>query len=503
TGALIDRLAAAPEARRQAAALADWLAGLRTAVEGPAPTDAAATGLDDRIPALVDEVLAQNERLRAAAGEHLRRRARRRDALVAIAAVVWTALVALAATAAWRLERRRRRAQDASWMPYGELLQSQKMEAVGRLAGGLAHDLNNYLAAVRAHCEVARLKHDSAEKVAYKMDRAIRVIHKASTLIERLQTFSRHQPLQLEVVDLRPLIDGMATMLGPSLGEDVRLEVESEAQLWNVEADPAQIEQAIVNLVVNARDALPAGGTIRLCAYNLPRGDGEPDRVVLEVQDDGAGIPPELRDRIFEPFVTTKEDGHSGLGLSIVYAIVSRHGGRIEVDGNPGGGTVVRILLRRSDRPVTVTSPSWSREPRSLAGDEKILLVDDNDDFRESTRALLEELGYRVTAAADGDAGLAACEAAAYDFDLVLADVVMPGLGGRELVERIRRHSDVKAIFMSGHSERVLSRYGIARDEVQVLKGRTAGEDLVRTLRRLLDGAAPPPPDRRPRSGGG
>lgn len=486
-----------PSLRAKADDLEGWLETFRSISEqrlsGFRAGDAVGIGspIDDQYDTVFDEVFSQTQSLSVALRQRMDDRQRRSRRIFFFVVAGWSALVTLAAGALWTREVRRRKAEAELQISQQQLMQSQKMEAVGRLAGGLAHDLNNYLAAIRGRCDLVRIKQPSGDALTSKMERTITLIDKAAAMIARLQTFSHRQPPRSARVDLGAVVESMTAMIAPTLGDDIKLSTAIDRGLWPVSADHTQIEQLIVNLLVNARDAMPAGGGIDIAVFNRPATPINSDQVVLKVSDSGVGIAPEIRDQIFEPFVTTKSgagEGHSGLGLAIVFRIVSGHGGRIDVESEVGHGTTFEIALPRgADDQAPEVAVSAAHEMIDPRGDETILLVDDNDDFRETTQALLVELGYRVIAAENGEAGLARAREVDHEFDLVLTDVVMPGIGGRQLVDRIREHRDVKVIFMSGHTERVLSRYGVGEGEVQVLKNLVSGEALARRVRILLD----------------
>ncbi len=407
--------------------------------------------------------------------------------------VGWGALIAVAALGLWNRELHRRRAEEALEESEAQLLRAQKLEAVGRVAGGLAHDINNYLAAIRGHCELVRRKRPEGDRIGAKMDAVIRTVVKASSLIDRLLAFSQKQAIQPEVVDLNQVLVGLEKMLRPSLGENVRIEKRLAEDLWNVLADLSQIEQIVVNLLINARDAMPKGGVIVLETANVARSVAEAanrggaEQVMLAVSDTGCGIAESALDNIFDPFWTTKDKAtHSGMGLSTVYGIVRQSGGRIQVSSTVGEGTTFTIFLPRSTEAKTSSDVEDQAEEVELEGSEKILLVDDNEEFREAAGALLEGLGYRVVTAPDGEQALEIFAADA-DLDLVLTDVVMPGISGTELVDRMRQQRDVQAIFMSGYTESVTSRHGLEAGDVHFIKKQFSSTGLARTIREVLD----------------
>ncbi len=461
------------------------------------------SALDVEYDAVFVRVLARAKALEAVLEGRRERNSDRSRLLFMVILVAWGALIAVAALGLWNRELHRRRAEEALEESEAQLLQAQKLEAVGRMAGGLAHDINNYLAAIRGRCELVRRKRPEGDPIAGKMDAVIRTVVKASSLIDRLLAFSQKQAVKPEVIELGGVLTGLEKMLRPSLGESVRVETRLAGDLWNVCADLSQIEQVIVNLLINARDAMPEGGAITLETANLrlpASGGHQPsetaarvgvEQVMLAVTDSGCGIPEHALDNIFDPFWTTKDSStHSGMGLATVYGIVQQSGGRIQVTSKVGEGTTFRIYLPRSTEPAVAEEAEVTVEEMAIEGTEKILLVDDNREFRDATRALLEGLGYRVAIAADGEQALAIF-AADPVLDLVLTDVVMPGLSGTELVDRLRREHDVKAIFMSGYAENVTSRHGLEAGDVHFIKKQFSATSLARTIREVLDRAAP------------
>jgi len=359
------------------------------------------------------------------------------------------------------------------------------MEAVGRLADGIAHDINNYLAALRGQCELVAMRFGDQPRISSKMEDSIGTILKASALIDRLLAFSRQRPIEPTVLNLNRLVEGLGKMMSRLLGDDVRLNMALYSDLWNVRADAAQLEQVIVNLLVNARDALARGGDLEIATENLSAAAG--DQVVLRITDSGAGIAPEIRDKIFEPFFTTKlSSGSSGLGLATVYGVVQRHGGRIEVDSEVGRGTIFEILLPRTLQPLTVADDSpVDAEPLQGSG-ERLLLVDDNSSFRQATAALLEGLGYRVEAVADGEQALLAVDRLA-DLRLVLTDVVMPGLDGCDLLAALGSAPQLEVVFMSGHSPSALERRGFSIGQHSLLKKPFSAVELARVIYKALN----------------
>lgn len=402
--------------------------------------------------------------------------------------LAWCGIVGFATFGLWTRERRRLQAESALRDSQAQLIQSQKMDAVGRLAGGLAHDINNYLAAVRGHCELVSMRRGDDPWISRKMDAAIRVVEKSSGLIDRLQTFSRQENLQLEVININRIIEGLEKVMGPSVGEEIRIETQLAEDLWNIKIDPSQIEQVLVNFLLNAQEAMPDGGSLTLATSNISHADSAAEEVLIRVSDTGGGIPSELRDKIFEPFVTTKaDDGRRGLGLAIVYSIVKQHAGRIKVESSVGKGTTFEVYFPRVLEPETLAEAVGMESEEELRGTECLLLVDDNEEFRRSTRNLLAALGYEVLSAGDGAEALEIFEQRQEEIQLVLTDVVMPGLSGPEVVERMRRQRPVKALFMSAHTDKITLRHGIAEGQVHFVKKLFSAKELARLVRELLD----------------
>ncbi|MFP5287372.1 MAG: ATP-binding protein, partial [Thermoanaerobaculia bacterium] len=397
--------------------------------------------------------------------------------------VGWIALVSAAAAGLWSREKHRREARAALRRSEAQLLQAQKMDAVGRLAGGLAHDINNYINAITSQCELVQMKAQPGDRVYEKMDMVIATAGKITALIRRLLAFSKQQSTHLRVVDLNEVVDGLRGMMKRLLREDVQLETFLPANLWSVCVDPAQVEQIVVNLLVNAREASPQGGKVTIETANVfldsdylkgnPNAE-EGDYVLLAVSDSGTGIPPEIRDRIFEPFFTTKESGSDarGLGLATVYGIVKQYQGHVTVYSEVGRGTTFKIYFPRSLE-VAERAAAKKEEAAPYGGTETILLIEDNDEVRGSTYGLLEALGYHVVPAASGEEALAAIdgESGKIDVDLVISDVVMPGMSGPEVVDRLHQgNPSIRAIFVSGYTDNVVLRHGILEGEYEFLE---------------------------------
>lgn len=381
-----------------------------------------------------------------------------------------------------------------------QLRQAQKMEAVGRLAGGIAHDFNNVLTAIQGHIEflIDALPEGDLREDARVVQRSAQ---RAGRLTQQLLAFSRKQVLKPQVMDLGMAVRELEGLLRPTIGADIALSISAEPEVGRVAADPGQIEQVVMNLVVNARDAMPAGGVIELVVRPSDPGELEaaiPEaapagpHMVLEVRDTGVGMDASVLDRLFEPFFTTKAAAGegSGLGLSTAYGIVRQSGGHVTVESEPDRGTTFRVYLPRVDDPVSSSLPaSQGREGREGRGPRQtILLVEDEHAVRSLARRVLERAGYEVVEAAMPTEALAHMEAAeASDIDLILTDVVMPEMSGIELVERVlARRPELPVIYMSGYAEDEAVRRGMADARHRFLAKPFTPADLRRNVDEVL-----------------
>ncbi len=366
----------------------------------------------------------------------------------------------------------------------------QRLEALGGLAGGIAHDFNNLLTAITGYAEIALSGLGPEEPARNDIEEIRHAAGRAAALTSQLLAFGRRQVLRPETVDLNDVVLAVDPLLRRLLGADVELVTLLGEGLAPVSADRGQLEQVLVNLAVNARDAMPAGGTLAIATTDVTLADGElppGDYVRLSVADTGIGIPSGLRDRIFEPFFTTKEAGEgSGLGLATVYGIVSQSSGAIGVESKPGR-TVFTVHLPRAEgaaRPSATSAP----DSRALGGNETILLVDDEDVVRGLVRRVLAERGYTVLEARNGSEALSVAERANGSIDLVVTDVVMPHLGGPEMVERlVQVRPDLKVLFISGYTGQATSFYGVQPSRAFLQKPFTP-QALAEAVRSALDG---------------
>jgi len=381
----------------------------------------------------------------------------------------------------------RRRAEEERGRLEEQLRQSQKMEAVGRLAGGIAHDFNNLLLVIMGHGELLRRGLDPDDARLRKVQHVMGAAERAARLVRQLLAFSRKQVLEPQVVDLNALVSDTARMLRPLLGEDVRIATRLAPALGRVRVDPAQIDQVLMNLAVNARDAMPRGGTLSLETSNV--GDGPGCHVALVVRDTGLGMDEATRAHLFEPFFTTKSgSGGTGLGLSMVYGIVRQSGGQITVESEAGIGTSFRIVLPRADGPGAAPEVIAPSRAPSATG-ETVLVVEDEPSIRSLACEMLEGQGYHTLSAGSGEEALGLAVRHAGPIHVLLADVVMPGLAGPALAERFAVvRPEARVLFMSGYAGDDLARRGLPEDAVHLVPKPFTADLLGRRVREALDG---------------
>jgi PAS domain S-box-containing protein len=379
----------------------------------------------------------------------------------------------------------------------GEIRQLQKMEAIGRLAGGVAHDFNNLLTGLFGNIDLAMMRLRPGDPVAEQLEELQTITQRAADLTRQLLAFGRKQVMEPRRVDLNELIVGMHKMLARIIGEDVTLRTVPADGLGTVKVDPGQIEQIIVNLAINGRDAMPEGGALTIETANVTLDDGycagHPEahpgaHVRLAVSDRGHGMDPETRRRVFEPFFTTKGVNQgTGLGLSTVYGIVKQHGGSIDLLSELGRGTTVEIYLPRQ-REAPAPLPQRAADPTVPGGIETILLVEDEASVRATSADCLRRLGYTVLVASRGDEALRLAGDHPRDIDLLLTDVVMPDMNGRELAREFgERSPSTRVLFTSGYTDDVIAQHGVLEEGVQFLAKPYTPPVLAREVRRVLD----------------
>ena len=381
-----------------------------------------------------------------------------------------------------------------------ELLEARKLESIGRLAGGIAHDFNNVLFAIKGYAELltedlsperrGQLDADDARKSVEAIgDAATR----AATLTAQLLSFSRRQMIRPEVVDLNEAISGVEPLLRPLLGAQARLFVSLDPEAGRLRVDHGQLDQILINLVINARDAMPAGGTITIesgnaeldAAYALAHPDVVPGPYVyLAVIDTGEGMDPETREHIFEPFFTTKAHGQgTGLGLATTYGIVRQSAGHIKVESEPGKGASFTLYFPRVDAPAEIAKPRGTGNAETGSG--SVMVVEDESSVRELTSAVLRRAGYRVTAVSDGADAMARLDDQPASIDVLVTDVVMPGMSGIDLAELvIERFPAAGIVLLSGYNAETLDLDRVVRRGAIFLPKPVASSDLLDAVRR-------------------
>ncbi len=376
-----------------------------------------------------------------------------------------------------------------------QLYQAQKMEAIGRLAGGVAHDFNNLLTIIAGYTELAIKQIDKNDPIRTNLEQIHKAIERGSNLTRQLLAFGRRQPLEAKVIDLNAVLGDMIKMLTRLLGDDIQLETSLDKNSGHIKADPGQIEQIIINLAVNARDAMPGGGKLFIATetHNL---DGKfcqthPDikpgtYVRISVRDNGIGMSEEIKSKIFEPFFTTKNSG-MGMGLSSVFGIVRQSGGYITCMSDIEEGTEFQIFFPVVDQPVE--EESGKKEAATLPrGDETVLLVEDETEVRELAARMLRLQGYTVLDAAQGGEALLLCEQHDGPIHLLITDVIMPKMGGTDLAKRLQAiKPEMRILYISGFASNIINRESGDEEKAFLAKPFTY-EEITRKVRQVLDG---------------
>jgi signal transduction histidine kinase/ActR/RegA family two-component response regulator len=378
-----------------------------------------------------------------------------------------------------------------------QLRQSQKMEAIGQLAGGVAHDFNNLLTAINGYSSLALQRVEDGHPVKPYLEEVKKAGDRAANLTRQLLAFGRKQILQPVPLNLNAVVSDMNKMLRRLIGEDIELTAKLDPDLGRVMADPGQIEQVLVNLIVNARDAMPQGGNLIIETTNVEIDSGyvsgqvgvqTGSYVKLAVSDTGVGMDEETRNRIFEPFFTTKEKGKgTGLGLSTVYGIVKQSGGNIWVYSGAGKGTTFKVYLPRA-KSIARVNKEKVEEATPRGGSETVLLVEDEEVVRGLARRILEQAGYSVVEASKADEAIRFCEEHGNEVDLLLTDVVMPEMSGKELADRLKtQRPDLKMLFMSGYTDEAIVHHGVLDSSVEFIQKPFTPAGLIEKVRDVLD----------------
>ncbi len=451
-----------------------------------------------------DEVHLLDQVARGGAVRHYETKRRRKDgALVEVAltvspirdaagTVIGASKIARDLTAQRQIEAELRRTED-------QFRQAQKLEAVGRLAGGVAHDFNNLLSVVLSYSDLATQELAPGDPVRDDIDQIRSAGRRAAGLTQQLLAFSRRQVLTPRVLDLGELLANMQKMLQRLVGEDIELTLLTGREVGRVLADPGQIDQVVMNIVVNARDAMPNGGQLTIETMNVDLGAEQVgahldvpagEYVLLAISDTGVGMDAATRAHIFEPFFTTKEQGKgTGLGLATVFGIVKQSGGQISVDSEPGRGTTFKIYLPRTDRADVHAEDS--APPLALRGTETILLVEDEDQVRHVASAILRRHGYHVLEASNGGEAFLISRELDAKIHLLLTDVVMPRMSGRKLAEELTpQRPDMKVLFTSGYTDDAIVHHGVLHAGIAFLHKPFTPDGLLRKVREVLDGPA-------------
>jgi PAS domain S-box-containing protein len=377
-----------------------------------------------------------------------------------------------------------------------QLRQAQKMEAIGRLAGGIAHDFNNVLTAIFGYADLLREDLPAGSTARQDLEEVRKAAQRAAALTRQLLAFSRQQVLQPVVLSLNDLVEEIDKMLERLLGEDIELRLALAPNAGNVRADPGQLQQVLVNLVVNSRDAMPTGGKLIIETANAELTEQYAEQhqpvipghyVMLAVSDTGTGMTAETKAKIFEPFFTTKEKSRgTGLGLSTVYGIVKQSGGYVWAYSEPGRGTTFKIYLPHVDAPADELAPP--REAGTIRGNETILLAEDDETLRPLAKSLLEKLGYTVLEAENAVQALAVAGRHAGPIHLLVADVVMPGASGRELARQLAQsRPDTRVLYVSGYTDDAVVHHGMLDPGLAFLQKPFTPDGLARKVRELLD----------------
>ena len=391
----------------------------------------------------------------------------------------------------------RKRAEEEMRVLEEQFRQSQRMEAIGQLAGGIAHDFNNILTIIKGYSQLSLSELKKNDPLRENIEEIQKASERAANLTHQLLAFSRRQVMEMRTLDLNTLLRDLYRMLRQVIGEDIELVTLLAEDLGRVKADTGQIEQVIMNLSVNAKDAMLKGGKLTIETANVEL-DGKyalkhiavkPGHyVMLSMSDTGCGMTPEVKDRVFEPFFTTKEKGKgTGLGLSTVYGIVKQSCGNIWVYSEPGKGTTFKIYLPRVDEPLEELKKEV-RKKEFPGGSETIFVVEDNEEVRKLAKRILEKQGYKVLEASQGNEALQICEENKGPIHMIVTDVVMPGMDGRELANCLKvHHPKMKVLYMSGYTDNAIVHHGVLKKGMNFIQKPFTIDGLASKVRKVLD----------------
>ncbi|MEW6076743.1 MAG: ATP-binding protein [Thermodesulfobacteriota bacterium] len=397
----------------------------------------------------------------------------------------------------------RKRAEAEKARLEEQFYQSQKLESIGRLAGGAAHDLNNLLTPILGYGELLRDQMESDDRRRQAIEVILQAGRRASDLVRQLLAFSRRQPLEFRPVDVNVLLTGFEKLLRRTIREDIIIRMNLADRLPCIKGDHGQLEQVVMNMVLNAQDAMNGGGELTITTATDELKGGEADRcpdilpgtyVKLMIQDTGCGMDDTVRSHLFEPFYTTKGVGRgTGLGLSSAYGIVKQHGGDIQVDSHVGRGTTFSVFLPVTHETAGVSAALvealGAEALPAPGGSETILLVEDEEHLRQMSRQLLEAWGYHVLAAAGGEEALSVMDRHDGRIHLLLTDIIMPGISGKELsFQALSRRPEVKVLFMTGYADDVIAPHGMQAEGVRILRKPFNARALAAKVRETLDG---------------
>ncbi|GAB6842414.1 PAS domain S-box-containing protein [Methylorubrum rhodinum] len=373
------------------------------------------------------------------------------------------------------------------------LSHAQKMEALGQLTGGIAHDFNNLLQVILGYADSLATNLERPDADRARMGRAVGNIReaaeRASTLTAQLLSFARKQRLEGRTLSLNKLVEEMRQLAGRTLGEAITIETDLAPGLWPCRLDPTQAEVALLNILINARDAMPEGGRVTIATRNRePNSPGGSRCVAVEITDTGTGIPSDVLARVMDPFFTTKEEGKgTGLGLSMVYGFAKQSGGTAQIESVVGEGTTVRLLFPASDEAGPEAQPASTVSSEPQRGSETVLIVDDRADVAELARAILRDYGHSTLLARHGREALEILDDHP-EIDILFSDLIMPGMDGLSLArEARRRRPSLKVLLTTGYAEASLERTGLPRPEFEILNKPYRRADLIRRLRAVLD----------------